>query len=224
MCTKSRVNITIEPAYGVSIKGKTWAYASSPPVPSGPTCTEEAATTQNDKVLCTVLSDTVPIEDIAECVTLPAQADDTDVSLVDLNPTMSANSSTVTWSALDKIGQTSNAIPVTPSPVKPNRVVKSNVRAERNDVCSICGESDERSFFLGCGHKNPVTKRADCGYWVHQNCIGLYFKEKEKLSKVPFYCHDHAPNPVLARKVLNVHVKYKYRLDVLQFMRYRLHV
>lgn len=60
-------------------------------------------------------------------------------------------------------------------------------------ACRICGSTEEDSFWLGCGHTNPRTKRQDCQYWVHQNCIDLYYKHAQQLSKVPYYCPVHGP-------------------------------
>ena len=57
--------------------------------------------------------------------------------------------------------------------------------------CRVCGKSDDRCCWIGCGHKNKVTKEEDCNYWVHQWCIGLHYKTEQKLILVPFYCEEH---------------------------------
>lgn len=83
------------------------------------------------------------------------------------------------------------------SPIKRHPVVrveplvakKKNLKQE----CRMCGVSEETSFFLGCGHTNQKTRRQDCQYWVHQHCIGLYYKKKSELQSVPYYCKKHGP-------------------------------
>ena len=35
------------------------------------------------------------------------------------------------------------------------------------------------------------TRLQGCDCWVHQNCVGLHYKKKENLDKVPFYCKIH---------------------------------
>ena len=59
------------------------------------------------------------------------------------------------------------------------------------NACQICGETNNHSFWLGCGYKNNKTKKNDCSYWVHQWCVGLYYKTEVALSKVPFDCQRH---------------------------------
>lgn len=57
--------------------------------------------------------------------------------------------------------------------------------------CKVCGKTDEISYWLGCSKLNKITRQYDCNYWVHQNCVGLFYKKKTNLEKVPFYCPMH---------------------------------
>ena len=84
------------------------------------------------------------------------------------------------------------AAPAPPTPNKRHRTVLPVAVAEDNqNACQICGQEEEISFWIGCGYKNRVTKRETCHYWVHQSCIGLKFKSREKLRKTPFFCPKH---------------------------------
>ena len=57
--------------------------------------------------------------------------------------------------------------------------------------CRVCRKSNDRCYWIGCGHKNKMAKEEDCNYWVHQWCIGLHYKTEQKLILVPFYCEEH---------------------------------
>ena len=59
--------------------------------------------------------------------------------------------------------------------------------------CRICKNGKETSYWLGCGHKDSNDKQL-CDYWVHQNCIGLFFKTRSALKNVPFFCPGHGKN------------------------------
>jgi hypothetical protein len=87
---------------------------------------------------------------------------------------------------------------VTPSPIKRYRRADLDTPEDSapGSGCKICGEDGDISFWIGCGHKNPITKACTCQYWVHQNCVGLYFASQSKLGKVPFYCKRHAPEVI----------------------------
>ena len=78
----------------------------------------------------------------------------------------------------------------TASPAKRYPTAKKTDKTSQN-ACQICGNSDDVSFWIGCGHKNKNTKKNDCSYWVHQWCVGLYFKTEDALKKMPFYCQRH---------------------------------
>jgi hypothetical protein len=94
-------------------------------------------------------------------------------------------------------GELPTPLIVTPSPAKRHAVV-SNENADPDIVdeasCQVCHSSGNVSYWLGCGNKNPVTKRLDCPYWVHQKCIGLHFMNEKQLEKVPFFCPRHPPS------------------------------
>ena len=60
-----------------------------------------------------------------------------------------------------------------------------------SNECSICGETGEKSFWIGCSHKNKLIGRQDCNCWVHQWYVGLYYKKPENLAKVPYFCPTH---------------------------------
>ena len=80
---------------------------------------------------------------------------------------------------------------VTPSPKKRHHTFKQNGNNVKENGCRICNETATKSMWLGCGHKNKLTGREDCSYWVHQWCVGLYYKRADNLAKVPFYCPEH---------------------------------
>ena len=47
------------------------------------------------------------------------------------------------------------------------------------------------TFASGSGvATNPITK-LDCKFWVHQWCIGLYYKMEEKLKHITYFCEEH---------------------------------
>ena len=61
-----------------------------------------------------------------------------------------------------------------------------------SNSCQICGDdSNDKGFWLGCGYKTKKSKCNNCLYWVHQWCLGLYYKTEEALAKVPFCCQRH---------------------------------
>ena len=80
---------------------------------------------------------------------------------------------------------------VTPSPKKRHHTFNQNGNNVKENGCCICSETATKSMWLGCGHKNKLTGREDCSYWVHQWCVGLYYKRADNLAKVPFYCPEH---------------------------------
>ena len=80
---------------------------------------------------------------------------------------------------------------VTASPKKHHHTFKQNGNNMQENECCICNETATKSMWLGCGHKNKLTGREDCSYWVHQWCIGLYYMRADNLTKVPFYCPEH---------------------------------
>ena len=61
------------------------------------------------------------------------------------------------------------------SPQKRHVTVPNSKHFENvnSNECRICGETGEKSFWIGCSHKNKLSGRQDCNYWVHQWCIGL---------------------------------------------------
>ena len=79
---------------------------------------------------------------------------------------------------------------ITASPQKRHTTVPNSKHQEpvNSNECRICGETGEKSFWIGCSHKNKLSGRQDCNYWVHQWCIGLYYKKPENLAKVPYFC------------------------------------
>ena len=80
------------------------------------------------------------------------------------------------------------------SPTRPHNVVPLDhptTSTSSKNACAICGSEEEKSFWLGCSHLNTVTKRLTCDYWVHQMCVGLDYRKRENLEKVPFYCLKH---------------------------------
>ena len=56
---------------------------------------------------------------------------------------------------------------------------------------AVCHLTHNDTFRIGCGHKNKINGKQDCNYWVHQWCLNLHFKAKEKLNAVPFFCPQH---------------------------------
>ena len=60
-----------------------------------------------------------------------------------------------------------------------------------SNECIICGERGEKGFWIGCSHKNKLSRRLDCNYWVHQWSIGLYYKKPENLAKAPYFRTTH---------------------------------
>ena len=67
----------------------------------------------------------------------------------------------------------------------PNSKHLENVNSNESRICE---ETVEKSFWIGCSHKNKLSGRQDCNYWVHQWCIGLYHKKPENLAKVQYFC------------------------------------
>ena len=66
------------------------------------------------------------------------------------------------------------------SPQKRHVMVPSNIKHLQNfnsNECRICRETGEKSLWIGCSHKNKLSGTQDCNYWVHQWCIGLYYKK-----------------------------------------------
>ena len=76
------------------------------------------------------------------------------------------------------------------SPQKRHTTVPNNKHQEpvNSNECRICGETGEKSFWIVCSHKNKLSGRQYCNYWVHQWCIGLYYKNPENLAKIPYFC------------------------------------
>ena len=83
------------------------------------------------------------------------------------------------------------ALPATPTRRHQELSSTSEANINNPNACRVCLSTDEKSSWLGCSYKNKVTQRTDCNYWIHQNCIGLFYKRKENLDKVPFYCPPH---------------------------------
>lgn len=89
-----------------------------------------------------------------------------------------AESSTqLQWSPLDYLLH-----PLQPSPLKRHPVVTVDAARTEKETCQLCGEEEETTFWLGCGHK-PKKGRAHCTYWVHQGCIGFFFYFKRQAGK-----------------------------------------
>ena len=67
------------------------------------------------------------------------------------------------------------ANPIIASPQKRHVAVPNSKHLENvnSNECRICRETGEKSFWIGCSHKNKLSGRQDCNYWVHQWCIGL---------------------------------------------------
>ena len=80
---------------------------------------------------------------------------------------------------------------VTPSPAKCHRVIPREKNSNNENACRVCHLTHSDTFWIGCGHKNKISGKQDCNYWVHQWCINLYFKTEEKLNAVPFFCPQH---------------------------------
>ena len=52
--------------------------------------------------------------------------------------------------------------------------------------------ANQMTFASGSGvATNPITKKLDCKFWVHQWCIGLYYKMEEKLKHITYFCEEH---------------------------------
>ena len=83
------------------------------------------------------------------------------------------------------------ALPATPTRRHQELSSTSEANINNPNACRVCLSTDEKSSWLGCSYKNKVTQQTDCNYWIHQNCIGLFYKRKENLDKVPFYCPPH---------------------------------
>ena len=87
-----------------------------------------------------------------------------------------------------RIHPTVRANPLQP---KKSTAPKAKKNSKGKEICRICGQSSQTSFWLGYSYRHPKTKRQDCTCWVHHNCIGLYYKSERGLEKVPFYCKKH---------------------------------
>lgn len=83
--------------------------------------------------------------------------------------------------------------PLQPIQKLTNAQEKAPCKKTNKEICRVCGQSSEISFWLGCSYRNPKTKRQDCKCWVHQNCIGIYYKTEKDLERVPYYYKKHAP-------------------------------
>lgn len=196
--THCRIDVKILPPCGTSIKAKTWQYQSGTLFGdqgneggSRPTIQVDAG----DEGGSTIQVDAgyVAVEHAYEIPNPEVEIElgsENNIIIPDITFTEDINNNTVTPSC----SETKEA--VTPSPCKRHRST-NDIAAESEEGnannCKVCGSSDSVSFWLGCGHKNRVTKRSDCPYWVHQACIGLHFTEQAKLNKVPFFCRDHIP-------------------------------
>ena len=80
---------------------------------------------------------------------------------------------------------------VKPSPKKRHHTFQQNGNKVQEKGCHICNETATKSMWLGCGHKNKLTGRDDCSYWVHQWCIGLYYKRVANLATPRFHSTAH---------------------------------
>ena len=38
-------------------------------------------------------------------------------------------------------------------------------------ACRLCGDTEEITFCVGCGHKKPKSHRQVCSYWVHRHSL-----------------------------------------------------
>ena len=84
------------------------------------------------------------------------------------------------------------ALPATPTRWHQELLLTSGANINNPNACRVCSSTDEKSSSLGHSYKNnKVTQQRDYNYWVHQNCTGLFFKRKERLDKVSFYCPPH---------------------------------
>lgn len=88
-------------------------------------------------------------------------------------------------------GDNRGCVPAAKSPVRVSRKPSLKATLNKNPPCRMCGAREDVSFWLGCGYRNPKTKKQDCPYWVHQNCIGLFYKQEGDLESVPFFCPKH---------------------------------
>lgn len=76
---------------------------------------------------------------------------------------------------------------------RPHPVAKAIALVPDKLSCRLCGESEETTYFVGCSYRQPKSKRQTCSYWVHQGCIGINFKNKKDLEKLPYFCPKHFP-------------------------------
>ena len=73
-------------------------------------------------------------------------------------------------------------------------------RARTKRSCNICklsgnaAQDPKQSLWLGCSYEDPRSKKMECSYWVHQTCIGFYYKSVEEIpDDMEFYCFVHRP-------------------------------
>jgi len=92
-----------------------------------------------------------------------------------------------------KISSNCTGQPIAAKKKLTNGQQKATCKKSNKKICRVCGQSSQISFWLGCSYRNPKTKRQECKYWVHQNCIGLYYKTEKDLERVSYYCKKHAP-------------------------------
>lgn len=84
------------------------------------------------------------------------------------------------------------ALPATLTCWHQELLLTSGANINNPNACHVCSSTDEKSTSIGHSYKNnKVTQQRDYNYWVHQNCSGLFFKRKEHLDKVSFYCPPH---------------------------------
>ena len=91
--------------------------------------------------------------------------------------------------------------PLPSTPTRPHQQVVAEPEVVGSNQCQICKKTDSSSFWLGCSHINKVTRKDDCDYWVHQNCVGLHYKSADSLLRVPFFCPPHGAELNSRRKV-----------------------
>ena len=85
------------------------------------------------------------------------------------------------------------------SPQKRHVAVPNSKHLENvnSNECRICRETGEKSFWIGCSHKNKLSGRQDCNYWVHQWCIWLSQKIWRRshifcpTHNHPYFCPTH---------------------------------
>ena len=71
---------------------------------------------------------------------------------------------------------------------------KSTNAANPTQVSEVPGVQDlvpTPSVVKPSSKKHHHTFQKNCSYWVHQWCVGLYYKKADNLAKVPFYCPEH---------------------------------